>query len=123
MDLFVFPSRTDTFGNVVLEALSSGVPTIVTNEGGPKFLVHSGVTGFVAENDWEFIRYANALMTDLDMHCRMREAARHYACSQSWDAVFQGVFRAYSVCLDSQENTGNEPPALLSSRVHERSGS
>jgi glycosyltransferase involved in cell wall biosynthesis len=100
MDLFVFPSRTDTFGNVVLEALSSGVPAVVTSQGGPKFLVHSGVTGFIAENDWDFTRYVNALMSDLDMHCRMREAARHYACEQSWDGVFEALFRAYRVCLE-----------------------
>ena len=48
MDVFAFPSETDTFGNVVLEALSSGVPAVVTTAGGPKFLVESGVTGFVA---------------------------------------------------------------------------
>lgn len=123
MDLFVFPSRTDTFGNVVLEALSSAVPAVVTNEGGPKFLVHSGVTGFVAANDWDFTRYVNALMTDLDMHSRMREAARHYACAQSWDAVFETVFRAYQVCLSPHHNGVEQPPALLSSRMHERPGS
>jgi Glycosyl transferases group 1 len=37
MDIFVFPSRTDTLGNVVLEAFASGIPAIVTSEGGPKF--------------------------------------------------------------------------------------
>ena len=42
MDLFAFPSRTDTFGNVVLEALASGVPAVVTDGGGPKFIVAAG---------------------------------------------------------------------------------
>ncbi len=42
MDAFVFPSATDTFGNVVLEAMASGVPAIVTREGGPKYLVQPG---------------------------------------------------------------------------------
>src|SRR5262249_27593932 len=37
MDVLVFPSHTDTFGNVVLEALASGVPAVVTPDGGPKF--------------------------------------------------------------------------------------
>jgi len=44
MDLFVFPSHTDTFGNVVLEALASGVPAIVTHDGGPKSIVRDGIT-------------------------------------------------------------------------------
>ena len=44
MDLFVFPSHTDTFGNVVLEALASGVPAIVTPDGGPRYIVRDGET-------------------------------------------------------------------------------
>jgi glycosyltransferase involved in cell wall biosynthesis len=47
MDIFVFPSYTDTFGNVVLEALSSGVPAVVTPGGGPKYIVRDQQTGFV----------------------------------------------------------------------------
>jgi len=46
MDVFVFPSTTDTFGNVVLEAMASGVPPVVTDRGGPQFLVDQGTTGF-----------------------------------------------------------------------------
>ncbi len=53
MDLFVFPSHTDTFGNVVLEALASGVPAIVTPDGGPCSIVRDGVTGRIAP-DGEF---------------------------------------------------------------------
>src|SRR5260370_38854670 len=43
MDLFVFPSYTDTFGNVILEAKPSGVPAGGTAGGGPKFRGESGV--------------------------------------------------------------------------------
>jgi glycosyltransferase involved in cell wall biosynthesis len=46
-DLFVFPSATDTFGNVVLEAQASGLPVIVSDEGGPRELMIQGETGFV----------------------------------------------------------------------------
>ena len=49
MDVLVFPSHTDTFGNVVLEALASGVPAVVTPDGGPKFIVRDGETGFVTD--------------------------------------------------------------------------
>ena len=56
MDVFAFPSHTDTFGNVVLEAMASGVPPVVTSSGGPKYLVTTGWTGFVAWDDESFLR-------------------------------------------------------------------
>jgi glycosyltransferase involved in cell wall biosynthesis len=46
-DLFVFPSATDTFGNVVLEAQASGIPVIVSDSGGPRELMIDGETGLV----------------------------------------------------------------------------
>ena len=50
-DVFVFPSTTDTFGNVVLEAQASGLPVIVSDEGGPKELIADGRTGMVVKAD------------------------------------------------------------------------
>lgn len=99
MDLFVFPSETDTFGNVVLEALSSGVPVIVKSGGGPKFLVEDGRTGFVARSDDEFIaRVEAALDYSVDLS-PMQPAARAYASRHSWDTVFMTLFAAYDKCL------------------------
>ena len=46
-DLFVFPSTTDTFGMVVLEAQSCGLPAIVSDQGGPKEIILPGVSGFI----------------------------------------------------------------------------
>ena len=46
-DVFLFPSTTDTFGNVILEALASGVPCVVSDQGGPKDLIAHGTTGFI----------------------------------------------------------------------------
>lgn len=99
MDLFLFPSKTDTFGNVVLEALASAVPCVVTSEGGPKFLVEDGVTGNIASDDETFIGAVLQALNDRNKHRAMAQAARSYALRQSWDSVFEKVFDAYRVCL------------------------
>jgi glycosyltransferase involved in cell wall biosynthesis len=94
MDLLVFPSHTDTFGNVVLEALASGVPAIVTPDGGPAHIVRDGFTGCVATDD-DFASAIAACVVDAEAFARMRLAAREYARGCSWDAVFDRVVAAY----------------------------
>ncbi len=101
MDLFVFPSRTDTFGNVVQEAHASGVPAIVTASGGPKFLVEHGVDGFVCATDREMIDAVLKLMRDPGMLRAMKEAAREKAAA-GWDRVFEGVYDAYGAALHAR---------------------
>ena len=100
MDLFVFPSHTDTFGNVVLEALASGVPAVVTPDGGPRYIVRDGETGSIATDDGFTDAIAN-LIRDPELHARMRLAARIYAQSASWDSVFEGVYSTYDEVLAS----------------------
>jgi phosphatidylinositol alpha 1,6-mannosyltransferase len=95
MDVFVFPSETDTFGNVVQEAIASGVPAIVTARGGPKFIVRHDETGFVAENFEDFVKYSLALMDNTEKLLKMKKAARRFAMSRSWDSVFEQVYQAY----------------------------
>ena len=97
MDLFVFPSHTDTFGNVIVEAFASGVPAVVTSHGGPKFVVESGVSGLVGDRD--FAEQAVRIVRDPELHRSMRAAARAKALSMSWDRVFEKVYEAYAVCL------------------------
>jgi glycosyltransferase involved in cell wall biosynthesis len=99
MDLFVFPSQTDTFGNVVREALASGVPAVVTTEGGPKYLVENGVTGFVAGSEHAFVEAVLTVMNNRELHERMRKAAPEGAAHNSWDRVFESeVYGAYRFC-------------------------
>ena len=95
MDVFVFPSRTDTFGNVVLEAFASGVPAVVTDAGGPKFIVNRDVSGFVAHTNAEFVEYTARLLKDAELRGRMAQAARAQACGESWDTVFDKVYAGY----------------------------
>jgi glycosyltransferase involved in cell wall biosynthesis len=94
MDLFVFPSHTDTFGNVVLEALASGVPAIVTPDGGPRTIVRDGETGRIVPDD-QFTEAIAGLLGDPARLEQMRRAARAYALTASWDSVFEGIYAAY----------------------------
>jgi glycosyltransferase involved in cell wall biosynthesis len=98
MDLFVFPSHTDTFGNVVLEALASGVPAIVTSDGGPRYIVQESVTGHIV-SDEGFTGAITDVLTNPARHAAMRQAARAYALTASWDAVFEGVYTGYQTIL------------------------
>ncbi|MGP8270898.1 MAG: glycosyltransferase [Terracidiphilus sp.] len=98
MDLFVFPSHTDTFGNVVLEALASGVPAVVTPNGGPCTIVHDGETGRIVP-DSEFASAVAGILADPEKHEQMRQSARAYALTMSWDSVFEGVYAGYETIL------------------------
>jgi glycosyltransferase involved in cell wall biosynthesis len=100
MDVLVFPSHTDTFGNVVLEALASGVPAVVTPDGGPKFIVRDGETGFVVPDDG-FAQAIATLAADRARLKRMGHAASAYALGCSWDAVFSRVYEGYGFAKEA----------------------
>ncbi len=95
-DIFLFPSLTDTFGNVVQEALASAVPAIVMDQGGPRFIVRHGVTGIVASSEEEFCRSAAALASSERVRREMGRAGRAQVESQSWDRVFEEVYEGYA---------------------------
>jgi len=117
MDAFVFPSETDTFGNVVLEALASGVPAVVGTAGGPKFLVKNGSSGFVAATEGEFVHAILALQRDARLLASMRQNARRSACERSWEAVFAGVYEHYSEALTGGRGETSSSPQRLSTGV------
>ncbi|MGH9242430.1 MAG: glycosyltransferase family 4 protein, partial [Vicinamibacterales bacterium] len=100
-DLFVFPSRTDTAGNVVLEAQASGLPVVISGEGGPRENMIAGVTGLVCHSD-DATAWANAiagLLRYRNRHQDMTHAAREYALTRSWAEALQPLYRAYrDVC-------------------------
>ncbi len=94
MDVLVFPSHTDTFGNVVLEALASGVPAVVTPDGGPKYIVRHEFNGF-AVPDAMFGNVIGLLARNREMLAAFRKSARDYGMGCSWDAVFDRVYAVY----------------------------
>lgn len=100
MDVFIFPSETDAYGNVVQEANASGVPCIVTDQGGPKFIVREGETGFVARDLDAFVKYSIELIDDREKLERMKKQSLEFALTRSWDSVFDSVYRTYRDARD-----------------------
>lgn len=95
-DVFVFPSTTDTFGNVIIEAQASGLPVIVSDLGGPKELVEDGVNGIVtkAHDADDFARAINQLTGDAKLRARMGEKARKSVVDRSWPDAFRKFWQA-----------------------------
>jgi phosphatidylinositol alpha 1,6-mannosyltransferase len=91
MDLLLFPSETETFGLVVIEAMASGVPVVVSNVGGPKYQVQHGVDGFIAQTMDCYVRAAQQLMAEPDVLRRMRGAARYACNSKTRPPITSGI--------------------------------
>ena len=103
-DLFIFPSRTDTAGNVVLEAQASGVPVVISGDGGPRENMVAGVTGLVCHSGDANV-WANAVVGLLRYRSRQQEmarGAREYALTRSWSEALQPLYRAYRDVRDAR---------------------
>ncbi|HEX6924060.1 MAG TPA: glycosyltransferase family 1 protein [Longimicrobiaceae bacterium] len=100
-DVFVFPSTTETLGNVVLEALASGVPAVVVDRGGPQDLVRDGENGYVAPaNDIVGISdRLERLLRDRTLRRSMGEAARRSASGRDWHTINRDLVSSYERLL------------------------
>jgi glycosyltransferase involved in cell wall biosynthesis len=98
-DIFVFPSTTDTFGNVILEAQASGLPVVVSDSGGPKELVTHKANGLITRSrDIEdFTRAIRTLVADRALRERMANAARDSVTDRSWPRAFANFWAATEV--------------------------
>ncbi|MCL7957781.1 MAG: glycosyltransferase family 1 protein [marine benthic group bacterium] len=96
-DLFLFPSDTETFGNVVLEAMSSGLPVIGPDRGGVPELIRPAIDGllFRSGNAEELAAATHTLLSDASLRKRLARAARRSAEQRSWDSIFDGLFAGY----------------------------
>ncbi len=100
-DVFLFPSETETFGNVTLEALSSGLPAVVANATGTNAHVVDGITGFQAPppDSAVFLERIEQLITDNALRRQMAAAARRAAERYEWSRVL-GQIAGYYEELD-----------------------
>jgi glycosyltransferase involved in cell wall biosynthesis len=102
-DIFLFPSDTETFGNVTLEAMSSGLPCVVADATGSRSLVESGVNGYLAppRDTKEFAACVKKISRDDELREQMGKAARQKALVYSWENVNSKLLENYREALES----------------------
>ena len=94
-DIFVFPSTTDTYGKVVLEAQAAGLAVVVSGQGGPRENVVPGKSGIVVRQETADA-YASAMLalaSDPHMLLGMKREARCYAESRSSEKAFAAQWK------------------------------
>ena len=103
-DIFIFPSDSESFGNVTLEAMASGLPCVCADATGSRSLVLDGETGFLAPADdaSAFAAHLNALANDTILRRRMSEAARVRAMTFSWDETMARLLGYYRALLGAR---------------------
>lgn len=96
-DVFVFPSTTETFGNVTLEAMASGLPPVCVKEGGAYGMIKDGLTGYIARprNPIDIADKINILLNNKTLRESISLSALQYARTQSWENNFKRLFQSY----------------------------
>ena len=111
-DLLVFPSRTDTLGQVVIEAQSSGLPALVSNEGGPKETVEHDATGLVmTSNDPRaWCDAIEKLLDDEPRRERMGAAAATRASRHTLARTFEAFWADHLAVVEPQQPPQRDEP-------------
>ena len=101
-EVFVFPSTTETFGNVVLEAMAAGLPVVAAAAGGVKNLLIDGYNGLACRprNHHEMAAAMLKLAQDHELRAKMGHQARQFAFGRSWDTILDDLLRSYRGVAD-----------------------
>jgi glycosyltransferase involved in cell wall biosynthesis len=101
-DVFAFPSTTESFGNVVLEAAASGLPCVVAGDGGVMNLVVDGETGFITQpkDAPDFASKLELLLTDEFLRNSFSARAVEHASRKSWHCINKALFENYRELIE-----------------------
>ncbi len=102
-DIFVFPSSTETYGNVILEAMASGLPVVATLQGGVKENLINGVNGlaFNVGSEMDMAKKIEHLLNNGALRQNLAHKARAHAMEKGWQRVFERLFNDYQTAIHS----------------------
>jgi glycosyltransferase involved in cell wall biosynthesis len=109
-DIFVMPSRTETLGLVVLEAMSSGLPVVAARAGGIPEMIEDRVSGYLFDQDSEALATIKALIQSPAKRQAMGQAAREHASLFSWRAATIQLVELYRKACETQHICANPAP-------------
>ena len=100
-DMFLFPSLTETYGNVTPEAMASGLPVVAFDDAAAGQLIRHGINGMLAAKDdvAGFLQCAVDLAADPQWRDRIGDAARARVIDQSWSSIVRTVEQLYGVTI------------------------
>lgn len=100
-DVFLFPSETESFGNVTLEAMACGLPTVCADATGSRSLVVPSVTGFLVEpgDRGGFVSAVATLIGNRALRVRMGAAARERSLEFGWEDPMRRILQRYEALL------------------------
>jgi glycosyltransferase involved in cell wall biosynthesis len=107
-DIFVMPSRTETLGLVVLEAMSSGVPVVAARAGGIPEMISEGVSGYLFDDEEQAIGAVRQLLSSREKRQAMGAIARAQAAQHSWESATAQLVEHYSIAR-AQQTIGPVP--------------
>jgi glycosyltransferase involved in cell wall biosynthesis/predicted metal-dependent phosphoesterase TrpH len=113
-DIFLFPSATDTFGQVILEAQASGLPVVAVAAGGPLALVEDRVTGLLCDADAEQLAEALVELAGSPLlRARLAQAALSAVRERTWERTMERLAAGYARALASAEHRSLETDRLV----------
>ena len=112
-DVFAFPSCSETFGNVVLEAQASGLPVVGFDTQGVNERVAHGMDGFLVPTNTSMAPALRQLCDDADLRRRFARAARAKAEAQDWAPIFDRLEQTYLRLVEEHEAKRSGRPLLV----------